>query len=328
MTFVYFKSTKSINEQNYSSDNQTLPNIMGRLTPLLSLCLVVVLFSACQEEGQAPVDYNPKIDLPTFNPKFPGSSPENGAPGQAIPLNEHVAFRIPRFPRPLPCPVRAGCQLPMPEFVISVAEDGRILETHIELYTDQGKLYASSSEEVNGNITYQESQAVVSLGVIDDQVSSEILSMSMQVSYKVNGKEFTEKFFEESVPLHLTEYEEAGSVMFRFPRPLPRPRPLPCPVRAGCQIPAPELHAIVPDGKFLKIAGQLYTEEGELYACAGEECETVATYDNEEALTSFQVVNPEIETKNLILALQITYEIDGKVVSEEIYSENVPIGME
>ena len=299
---------------------------MRRLTSLLSLCLLIISFSACQEE-KAPIKaptYNPNIDLPTFNPKFPGSLTENGALDQAIPLNEHLFFRIPRFPRPRPCPRLAGCNLPMPEFLLLPVEGCNIQETYLELYTEKGELYASSSEEFGGNIAYESGSALVSMGVVDDQASSENLSLSVKVAYEVDGKAFVEEFFEKSVPVYLTEYEEAGSVMFRFPR-FPRPRP--CPVLAGCNIPIPELHVIVSEGSIQKLSAQLYTKGGELYACSGEECGSVIEYEAEEALAPFTIVNPEIETKSLNLALQITYEINGEVVSEEIHSENVPFDM-
>ncbi len=297
---------------------------MRLLTSLLSCCLLIVLLGACQEEDNAffnepsfPGNFKQPIDLPKFNPVE--------TTGQFIPLNDHVSFRIPRFPRPKPCPVLAGCNLPNPEFLLSVVEGGSIRATYLELYTDNGKLYASSSKEFGGSVVYKKGSALVSLGVVNDQVSSENLSMSVRIAYEADGEKYSEEFFEESVPVHLTEYKEVGSVMFRLPR---FPRPKPCPVLAGCNTPNPELHTIVPKGRILAMTAQLYTGNKELYACAGKECESVVEYEEEEALATFTVVNPKIEVENLILALQITYEVGGKIISEEIYSENVLLGME
>ncbi|MGB3589511.1 MAG: hypothetical protein WBA23_23395 [Tunicatimonas sp.] len=302
---------------------------MRRLTSLLSCCLLIVLLGACQEEDNAfdapsfPGNFEKPIDIPKFNPEFPDSPLETT--GQSIPLNDHVSFHLPRFPRPKPCPVLAGCNLPNPAFILSVVKGGSIRAADLELYADNGQLYASSSKEFGGSTVYGKGSALVSLGVIDDQVSSKNLSLRVRIAYEVGGKRYSEEIFKESVPVHSTKYEEAGSVMFRFPR---FPRPKPCPVLAGCSIPNPELHTIVPKGRILEMTAQLYTENEELYACAGKECGSIIEYEDEEALATFTVVNPEIEAENLILALQITYEVEGKVISEKIYSENVPLSME
>lgn len=289
---------------------------MRHLTSLSLLLFAFALLAACQHEEFAGKNRS----LPSFeiNPEF-GNTLDIGH------LNDHVSYRLPRFPRPLPCPVLAGCQLPDPEFLLSVAKGGSILKAQLELFTTKGEMYASSSEEFGGQVVIEQGGARVSLGVIDDQASSENLSLRVQMIYEIDGKKYGEEFYEESVPVFFSEYQEAGSVMYRFPR---FPRPLPCPVLAGCQVPNPELHVIVPNGEILEMTAQLYTENEELYACAGKECASEIEIDSEEALATFTVVNPEITAENLILALQITYEVDGEVVSEEIYSKNVPLDME
>ncbi|WKN42018.1 hypothetical protein [Tunicatimonas pelagia] len=298
---------------------------MRRITSLFSLCLLIVLFSACQEEDQSighPERFNPKTDLPSFNPKLPGLLSKN--PGQSIPLSDHVSYRLPRFPRPLPCPVLAGCQLPIPEVFMSVP-DGNIQELVTELYTSSGKLYASSSKEYGGQVSYQEGNAWASLVVIDDQAKSEQLILRTQIAYEINGKSFEEELVDDNVSVNLDEYFVQGRAIFR--RPFPIPRPLPCMEKKGevfkCQIPQLELHTIVPKGLILDIQAILYNTQGDLYAGSGKEFGGQVTYQDEEALATLVVVDQEIVPENLILAIQVTYEIDGEVISEEIYEEGL-----
>jgi hypothetical protein len=288
---------------------------------IFSFCLLILVTSACQEENYSKTRYqnqriSPKNPFLDKNQKI--SLLESGQ------INDHVSFIRPRFPRPRPCPVLAGCQLPRPEFFFSVAE-GKIHEVAVKLYTTNGKLYAASGEEYGGEVTYQKSGAMASLAVLDDQAESDQLALGVEITYEIGGKVISEEYFDKDSPINLDDYTDTGQVMFLFPR-FPRPRP--CPRLAGCQIPAPELHVIVPDGVVLEVAAQLYTDGGELYACSNEECEGSVIYEAEEALATLNVVNPEIETKSLNLVLQITYEIDGEIISEEIYDENVPIDMD
>jgi len=289
---------------------------------IFSFCLLILITSACQEENFSRTQYQNLVVEPTKYQLEENLSVESPALGQ---INGDISYIIPRIPRPLPCPVLAGCQIPTPQLLISASEGSYIHEVAVKLYSESGELYASSSEEYGGQVEYQKSDALASLAVIDDQMESSQLVLGIEVTYEVEGEVFTEEHFDENVPLNLNDYADTGEVMYLFPR---FPRPLPCPVLSGCQIPVPELHVIVPGGAVLDVAAQLYTDNGDLYACSSEACEGAVVYEDEEALATLNVVNPEIETKSLNLALQITYELEGEIISEEIYDENVPIDMD
>ncbi|MEM9672067.1 MAG: hypothetical protein AAF992_05700 [Bacteroidota bacterium] len=297
---------------------------MRLIYSIFSFCLLILVTSACQEENLSKTHYQNQA----VSPKNPFSDKNKTISlfesGQ---INDHVSFRRPRFPRPRPCPVLAGCQLPRPEFFFSVVE-GKIHKVAVKLYTTDGELYAASGEEYGGKVTYQKSGALASLAVLDDQAEADQLALGVEITYEVGGEVISEEYFDEDSPVNLDDYTDIGQVMYRFPR-IPRvPRPRPCPRLAGCQMPAPELHIIVPDGIVLEVAAQLYTDQGDLYACSSEECEGSVIYEEEEALATLNVVNPEIETKSFNLVLQITYEFDGEIISEEIYDENIPINMD
>nr|WKN36797.1 hypothetical protein K4G66_31000 [Tunicatimonas sp. TK19036] len=287
----------------------------------LSLCLV--LFSACQEEDLSKTSYRSNPITNSSKEDFINDYNSGKTIGD-IRVNEHVSYRFPRFPRPLPCPVLAGCQIPVPLLAVSTPQ-GIIRKLSAKLYTSDGELYACSGKECNGQVEYMKQDALASLTVVNEKVKAKQLFMAMEVTYEVNGKTFSEEYFDENVPLSLDMYKEVDQVFYRFPR---FPRPLPCPVLAGCQDPKPEIHVVIPQGKVLKLNAELYTDEGKLYACSGDECEGGLEQRGPEAMATLNVVNPEIETESLNLVLHVTYEIKGKIFSNEIYDEDVPIDMD
>lgn len=289
---------------------------------LLSFSLCLVFFSSCQEEELSKTSTRGYSDL--RNPPAPSYDPKSGTFTGYTQANEYVNFFYPRFPRPLPCPVLAGCRLPRPLLQVSVPQ-GVIYRLEAKLYTEDGQLYACSGKECGGFVDYQKDEALASLTVINEKVKSNKLFMELLMSYEVNGKRYSEKFTDENVPLSLDMYTQVDQVMYRLPR-LPRPRP--CPVLSGCMDPKPELHVIIPRGKVLKLEAKLLTKDGETYACSSKRCEGQLESSPQEALATLNVVNPGIKTENLILVFHITYEVNGKIFSKEIYDEDIPIGMD
>lgn len=122
----------------------------------------------------------------------------------------------------------------------------------------------------------------------------------------------------------IKEFEDIKFTEYNWLRMPPRPLPCPGPILTNnrCEPEPGILLAKLPEGaKFISLEAFILTEKEEIFACSSEKCEGKVDYKASEAYAVLNVVSPELHEQPLFLVLEVSFYLEGEVMTEKMYDK-------